>query len=269
MRKAITFLLLSLLLGSCKSVKPAEQTQQEGDVFIPKEAVQTDLGSFFYQITKPQQFSALKINSKITVDTDQYIPALNGTLYIEKNEKIWLNLSALFITVARGMAEPDHLRGYETINKTYIDSKYEYLNHLLGVDFLNYMNLQNLFTGKSCLPILPKDFDIKKTDSAFLLESKKNTSPESLYSRYTARIAYNKNYELETVQIQEQNGNNSLRIDYSERIEVGNDKFPKFVKITMSGDKNGVITLENTNFDTIRMNTPFQIPKKYAKASIQ
>ena len=45
---------------------------------------------------------------------------------------------------ARANITPAGIKAYEKINKTYIDSNFDYINNLLKVNFIDYSALQNL-----------------------------------------------------------------------------------------------------------------------------
>ncbi len=60
-----------------------------------------------------------------------------------------MNLRALFINVARGIATPEGIKGQDKVNKAYIDSDFDYLNHLLNVNFIDYKSLEKNFTGEN------------------------------------------------------------------------------------------------------------------------
>ncbi len=114
-----------LMLVSCKTQQnipsaPPVNTNKK----IEKDQV------FFNNILKESSFKSLKISSKIKVDNGSPIPTLDALVYIENQKKVWVNLSALFFNVARGVATPEGVKGYEKYNKTYIDSDF-----LILIDF--------------------------------------------------------------------------------------------------------------------------------------
>jgi hypothetical protein len=93
----------------------------------------------------PPKFDQIKIDSKVRVETGSYVPTLDATIYIENDKKVWMNLRALFINAARGIATPEGIKGQDKINKTYIDSDFDYLNNLLNVNFIDYKALEKSY----------------------------------------------------------------------------------------------------------------------------
>ena len=63
---------------------------------------------------------------------------------------------------ARANITPAGIKAYEKINKTYIDSNFDYINNLLKVNFIDYSALQNLLLGKTFIPVNEKDYTFCK-----------------------------------------------------------------------------------------------------------
>ena len=88
MKNYILILISSLALLSCKARKTVEQNP------APAENVSSNK-AFFETITKKDAFESLKITSKVNAETDRFIPTIDGTFYIENDQKIWANFSFL------------------------------------------------------------------------------------------------------------------------------------------------------------------------------
>ena len=155
MKNYILILLSSLALLSCKARKTVEQNP------APAENVSSNK-AFFETVTKKDDFESLKITSKVNAETDKFIPTIDGTFYIENDQKIWANFSFLFMSQARANITPTGIKAYEKINKTYIDSNFDYINNLLKVNFIDYSALQNLLLGKTFIPVNEKDYTFYK-----------------------------------------------------------------------------------------------------------
>ena len=84
-------LILPLLIFSCKTRNAVEQKT----ITPPKVKIDTSTKDFFDEIAKENSYQS-EINSVINVQTGSFIPSLDATIYIEKDQKIWLNVSALF-----------------------------------------------------------------------------------------------------------------------------------------------------------------------------
>ena len=260
-------LILPLLIFSCKTRNAVEQKT----ITPPKVKIDTSTKDFFDEIAKENNYQQVKINSVINVQTGSFIPSLDATIYIEKDQKIWLNVSALFFNVARGMATPNGIKGYEKWNKTYIESDFEYINKLLNVSFINYTSLQNLLTGRVFFPINPQDFRFEKNQNRVSLKSNKNQIIEvnGKIVQYQVSVDFSDN-NLYRLIINEVGGKiNQLSVFYENWVEMGKTRFPKNVKIIIKGEKDGQVLIENTKFDFQKMETPYSVPSNYQKVNIK
>lgn len=267
MKKILIVAVASLALWSCKT---AHNTQ--APITEKKATPSVENKAIFNQVLKKADFQQVKINSKITAETGQFLPTLDATIYIEKDKKIWLNASALFLNVARGVATQQGIKAYEKWNKTYIESDFAYINKLLGVGFINYDALQNLLTGRAFVPIEEANFSIEKSDVGYLLKTK---NPQSIMvegkpMQYQMKLEYAPNFQLNRVVVDELSGDkNQLEVSYTQWENFGNTTLPKNVKIIIKGKKNSQISIENTKFDFNLMNAPYSVPSNYKKIEIK
>ncbi|NAW51512.1 DUF4292 domain-containing protein [Elizabethkingia argentiflava] len=269
MKTPLLYILAAASLASCATTHIAkESTPHTKSVEQPLK----DNTSFFKHIQNTSNFDAVKISSTINIENGKFIPQLNATFYIENNRKVWANITALLgITGARGIATPTGIKGYEKLNKTYIDSDFSYLNNLLGVSFINYKALQNLLLGKTFLPINPQDFILTQTEQGYHLKS---SSPQQLnvdgkVSSYDISMDYDPLVNLSKVQINTVESDHQLEINYSNWIHANQENFPKNVKIIIKNKKTDQILIENTNFDFSKMQTPYSVPPNYTKKEIK
>ena len=154
--KNLYLIPLAFALTACKTSQTT--TQRPVDISAPT----TSSNAFYSSIAKASAFKTLKINSNINIENGNFIPQLSATIYIDNQRKTWMNISAMFLNVGRGIATPQGIKGYEKWDKSYIDSDFTYLNRLLNVNFINYQAFQNLLVGKVFIPINEKDFVLTK-----------------------------------------------------------------------------------------------------------
>lgn len=259
--KNILYLVFSLMvLVSCKA-RTAITTK-------PSETISSNK-VFFDAINKKDNFESIKINSRIDAETGKFIPTIDGTFYIENNQKIWINFQ-VFVNVARALVTPSGIKAYEKINKTYIDSNFTYINNLLKVNFIDYNSLQNLLMGKTFIPVSEKDYLLLQNTEGYLLTSIKNQIFEidGKTSEYKISLEYTPELDLKKVNLENVNSNNSLEINYDNYEILGSQKLPKNVKIIIKGKKTDQILIENTKFEFLKMETPFSIPANYTKTEI-
>lgn len=267
MKKYIFTIISAVSVWSC-----VPQVDHKTPPKIPVDYDSKELSNFlFTEIKKDVTFQQVKINSKINADLGKFVPTIDGTIYIEKGKKVWLNMSALLFNVARGIATPEGVKGYEKINKTHIDSDFSYLNQLLNVNFINYNALQNLLIGKTFIPIDEKNYTITKTSQGYNLQTSKNQkiTVNGKTTEYKIFMEYSFDFQLNKVLLQEIGSKNQLEIFYSDWAVFGKQYFPQSVKIIIKGEKNGQILIENTKFDFSTMPTPYSVPSGYTKVDIK
>jgi len=271
--KKISFYLLSivalLMVFSCISRKNTlKKISDKGSHY--SEVKLSDM--FIKSISLPMKFEAVKISSKVNIDNGSFIPQLDAILYIENNQKIWTNITALFgIAGLRGIATPDGIKGYEKLNKTYIDSDFGYINKLLGVSFIDYIALQKLLTGRTFIPIDVSDFSLSKNDFGYKLSSARayKIFSNGIYHAYNVSMHYDLSLNLNSVELMNDYSKNSLKVDYFNWIEIDGENFPKNIVITIKDKRIDYIFIENTNFNFTRMSTPYSVPSNYTKIEIK
>ena len=226
--------------------------------------------TFFNAIFKKSDFDALKITSKIEVQNGKLIPNINATIYIENDQKVWMNMSSLFFNIARGIATPQGLKAYEKIDKTYIDSDFSYLNKLLNINFLNYNSLQNLLVGKIFIPINEKDFNLTQKDNNYFLKSKEiqKITIDGKISEYLIDLQYSLLFDLIQVQLKDPKSTNELQLFYENWTNINKQRLPQNVKIIIKGKKTDQILIENTKFEFFKMDTPYSVPNNYKKRDL-
>ncbi len=266
MKQAFLALLATLFITSCSVQKKTNENQP-----VSTNKPIENNAQFFSSLQKKSTFEAVKINSKIEAKTGAFIPTLDAIIYIENGQKIWMNLSALILQAARGVATPEGVKGYYKLDKTYIDSDFSYLNKLLNVNFIDYNALQNLLLGKTFLPVSNDDYKLTPTIQGFTLESKETQkiTENGKTTEYNISLDYDKDLNLTHVLLTNIQNNDQLEITYSDREILNNESFPKSVKIIIKAKKTDEILIENTKFDFSRMETTYSVPANYKKTEIK
>lgn len=281
MKNWLPFLLLLLALSSCKTRNAAQNntdhtqdsintTKDNGNPKDVNEPVSDKL-TFYEHVLIPPKFEQIKIDSKVRVETGSYVPTLDATIYIENDKKVWMNLRALFINAARGIATPEGIKGQDKINKTYIDSDFDYLNNLLNVNFIDYKSLEKILLGRTFVKINDRQFDLTQNAQGFKMVSNKNQKivTDEKNREYKVALQYDTNYDLLAVNLKDILSSDELEVSYSDWNEYEGIRLPKNVKIIIKGSKSSQILLENTKFDFSRMETPYSVPSSYKKIEIK
>ncbi|MGE8433279.1 MULTISPECIES: DUF4292 domain-containing protein [Chryseobacterium] len=281
MKNWIPLLLLLLALSSCKtrnaikndtgstkdSITTAEDNKNPKDVNQPVR----DKLTFYEHVLIPPKFEQIKIDSKVRVETGSFVPTLDATIYIENDKKVWMNLRALFLNVARGIATPDGIKGQDKTSKTYIDSDFDYLNNLLNVNFIDYKSLEKILLGRTFVKISDSQFTLTQNAQGYKMASNVNQKivTDEKTREYKIALQYDTNYDLLSVNLKDVLSPDELEISYSDWNEYNGIRLPQNVKIIIKGSKSSQILLENTKFDFSRMETPYSVPSSYKKIEIK
>ncbi|PIE50862.1 MAG: hypothetical protein CSA38_01070 [Flavobacteriales bacterium] len=268
--KKITLLLFCIFLLGCKTQKGKGADSPMGNSPIDTREGIKNTRFFFKEIHRKSKFKSLKINGKIDIETDDFIPTINSTIYIERNKKIWINLSSFFVNIARGLAEKKQFRGYLKVpQKRAIEGDYENLKSILGLDFLDYQALEKLLLGQTFIPVTASDYILTQNSQGYQLSSIRDIQLNTTKNeKYKIEWSYNQLFELEKVKINNLAQTEQIQIIFSNRTDFKGLKLPQNVKIIIKGEKNTAIFIENTKFGDSKMKTPFRIPKNYKKLKI-
>ncbi len=278
MKRFLLLVVTGIVLFSCKARKATDDTSGSDSTAITKKPVDVNKSidadvKFFQKVLVPPKFDQLKISTKVNVETQSsYLPTLDATIYIENNKKVWMNLSAFFISMARGVATPEGIKAYNKTDKTFIDSDFDYLNGLLNTNFINYNSLQRLLLGRTFVKINDREFRLSKNAQGFKMASTVNQvieAEDGKTSEYKIELQYAQNYDLMNVYLKDVNNSDELQVSYSDWLSYKDFRLPKNVKILIKGSKEGQILLENTKFDDSKMQTPFSVPGTYTKIEIK
>lgn len=281
MKNWIPILLIFLTLSSCKTRNAAKNKSgntQDSTVIAeynrkPKDANEPvrDKFTFYEHVVVPLKFDQVKISSKVNVETGSFIPTLDATIYIENDKKVWMNLQAFFIGVARGIATPEGIKGQDKTSKTYIDSDFDYLNKLLNVNFIDYKSLEKILMGRTFVKISDSQFTLTQNAQGFKMVSNTNQKivTDEKTREYKIVLNYDTNYDLLSVNLKDVLSADELEISYSNWNQYEAIRLPKNVKIIIKGSKSSQILLENTKFDFSRMETAYSVPSSYKKIEIK
>lgn len=265
MKNLVILIFIAGILGSCVTQKTATPTSETSISNSPNENK-----NFYNNILKKSYFDALKITSRIDVQNGKLIPTINATIYIENQQKIWMNMSALFLNVGRGLATPKGLKAYERIDKTYIDSDFSYLNKLLNINFLDYNALQNLLVGKIFFPINEQNFYLTKNTDGYVLKSKEiqKIIVDGKSNEYLINFLFSLDFDLVEVQLKAPKSTDELQLFYENWTSINQQRLPQNVKIIIKGKKTDQILIENTKFEFSKMETPYSVPNNYKKRDL-
>lgn len=247
-------LLITFSCGTSKSVSRGGETAE------------MSTSTFIKSIdTQKPSFDNLTIQSNINVEMPKNKASLSGKIYIKNREKIWVNISKFGLTAARALITPNGFKAYEKLNRTYVDGDYQFVNNLLKVDFIDYQKLQNLMLGRVFTEIKPTEFNLNIADNRYLLTYSGNDKimKNPKQGKYFQEYIFDANFRLMHAVVKDPFSGKILEITYSGWIPVGNQQFPKDVKILVKDKKTKKVELEYNNFTFTESATPFEIPSGY------
>lgn len=273
MMKKITLCLLSVLaLTACRPRAKVSEARPETPEAPVKGKPIAATYTFFEKVMIQPRPDFLKITSKMQLQTPETsLPQVNTTLYMEKDQKVWLNATVLFFNIARAQATPAGIQAYEKTSQHYLDSDFAYLNKLLNVNFITFTTLEKLLLGRTFIRIHPDEYQLKQTADGFLLSS---TVPQTFgggekAEKYDVHLSYAPNYDLNSLIIRNTSTRDQLEVKYEDWTVMEGNRLPQNVKINLKGSQPGEISIQNTKFELEKMNAPFSIPKNYSKIEIK
>lgn len=94
------------------------------------------------------EFRTAKIKTKMKFLTDGKKQGFNAQFRIEYNKTIWVDISALGLSVARAILTPTRVQAMNRVNKVYYDYSFEEIIKLINVD-IDFMTLQDIIIGNA------------------------------------------------------------------------------------------------------------------------
>lgn len=157
-----------VLFNSCGSKQKNNDTVEVGNIktIAPKLIVDNNNEQYIL----PQYMSA---SLKVKYKGKKNKMSFNANLRLEKDKKIWLNISFLGISFARGIVTPEGISMYERQNKTTFTGDFKYVSKLLGID-LDFYQLQALLLGKPIHEIKTRKYKTHISNKSYLLEYDNN-----------------------------------------------------------------------------------------------
>ena len=253
------------IIHSC-GTKTAETSHGRIEVISPEKILE----KYSSVYTTPNYMSAtlnVKVKSKDSKNS------FTAYLRLEQDKKIWINISFLGISFARGVITPDSLRMYERQNKTTFTGDFEYISKLLGTD-LDFYQLQALFLGQPMEAIESKKYKTLVSKDSYLLEynhNRKLSRKGVNTGDYIKRYWYNpQSFELERQVISLPDRRSTLMVENKE-YELVEDKYLLPKNISLQIISTSVTTVE-INYKGVKVDKkltfPFRIPEGYKKLQL-
>lgn len=251
-----------ILLTSCGTQKKIIHASGE----ITKQPIHLFWENYTQQLPS---FDALQINANVDASLNKKNINANLRIYIETEKQIWLNASIFGFTGARGLIKPNSVKAYEIIDKSFVDTDFDYINKIFHVDFIDYTKLQQLLLGQ--IPLLSdlKDYDFKsdKETKEYILSYKNNQNPQKKDYRHSYFL--DSDYRLKKIEIISPQDNTQVIATYDDWVKIDNKNLPSIVKILIKAKELSSIELDYNKFTFEQMTPPFKIPSGYSKRDLK
>ncbi|MDO5509185.1 MAG: DUF4292 domain-containing protein [Weeksellaceae bacterium] len=227
--------------------------------------------AFFREyVAKEPNFEHLQIRGKVTANLNGKQNSASSRIYMQGDERIWVNLSMLGITGARANITPSRVQAYEVIDRTYIDGDFAFFNEKLKVDFINFERLQQLLLGRMLLLGAQDAYkmSVDKANNEFVVEYQPNQSASGTSQIFALKYFLDGNFRLLRAEMQDRNSPTTLTATYENWSSTAAGDLPGIVKVVIKGTQNDEITLEYNTFDLTPMDAPFNIPGNYSPREI-
>lgn len=264
-KKLIILSLFLLVLQSCgtnKNKLPATGEVEYQTLMTFKNAYENAIPDFQH----------LQIRSKIRTDIDGRSNNATLKMYFRTNEMLWANVSMFGITGARAKVTPESVRGYEILDKTYIDSDFSFFNQQLKVDFITFERLNQLLLGQLFLIESWESYKIETTDDnqyALIYKLNDRLTKRPKEGKYIHTFYLDSNYRLSKVFIFDNVNNVNITVDYTSWQLVEGKNLPGTVKVLVNSQNTDKVEIEYNNFEFKEMNPPFRIPSGYSEREIK
>jgi len=269
-KKIILFISVVAMFFTINSCGPKTTTTTEyGKITVlsPKKIVEESDTNFI----TPEYLSA---TLKVKYQSKKKKASFTAYLRLEKDKKIWINVSFLGISFARGIITPEGVSMYERQNNTTFTGDFKYLSKLLGVE-LDFYQLQSLLQGKPIQKIEVDKYKTKVAGNSYLLEynnNKKLARKAKNNGDFIKRYWYNPmNFELERQLISQPDRTATLLVNNKNYKLVENKyKIPENISLQIIDDS---VTLVEIQYKGIKVDKkltfPYRIPKDYKEIKLK
>lgn len=264
---SISVVVTVLIVNSCGTKTATTTEYGEIALLSPKKILEESESKFI----SPQYMSA---SLKVRYQHKKKKMSFNANLRLEKDKTIWLNISFLGISFARGIVTPDGVSMYERQNNTTFTGDFKYLSKLLGVD-LDFYQLQSLILGKPIQELHPNKYKTIISKNSYLLEYEKNKKLSRSTKNngdYIKRYWYNPiDFELERQLISQPDRKMTLMVanDNYELI-VDKYKIPENISLQIIDDSVTLVEIEYKGIKVDKkLSFPYKIPKDYKELKLK
>jgi hypothetical protein len=258
MKKFFTFLILVVVLASCKTKKTVVEQS------VAKETVVDNMAKEIIEkhYENKVDFQMVSIRSTADYEDQKQSISIGADIRIKKDEIIWINLKFFGIPMAKALITPTRVSYYEKANGTYFDGNYSILTKMLGTD-LDFQKVQNLLLGRPVDDLTKEVFIAEIVTNLFQLKLKKQADIEKLFRFETA------NYLLKEQFINQISKNRNVLVTYPSFTNQDNILLPTGISIIANQQNQVKINVEYKKITfNEALSYPYSIPDGYSQIKI-
>lgn len=208
-------------------------------------------------------FNYLKAKTKVSYKTPKESQSFTLDIRMKKDSVIWMNITALGISVATGIFTKDMARFYDKFHGKYTELNYDSLSTAYNVK-LNYDIIQSLIIGNQ--PFKKNKSRVIRENDYYLLKQKEGKVQIENY--------IGQNRKLKKLLLTEQPTNNKLTMDFEDFNSLNDILFPFSSLITLDYQSNvdqkfyqTVINIKHSKVELLDtpLEFPFKVPEKLLK----
>ena len=252
LKKHLFFFFALLVLVSCKSKQNLSSNGSLNSKSVNELLVKHKKSEFDFNTLQ----SKLKMN--YTDGKKSFSPSVS--LRLQKDEKIWMSVKVLGITMAKALITPTEVSFYEKLNRRYYQGDFKAISNFLGAD-VNFEQLQNLIIGQSIFDNNSNKFTAEiKSDQIFIRpkQAKKVSVLMGLYAN---------NLKASLLNVDDSEKEQSLNVKYKTYQEVDGQNFP--LEIQVNSQQKSKFKKVDVTFKSVTLNQnlsfPFSIPSGYKR----
>lgn len=235
-------LLLFLLLGACRSLKPV--TGGEVDPDIPVARIIKN------HYARQSDFQTLRGSIKIDYTKGKKSQGVNVNLRMEKDKAIWLTAP---FGVVKAYITPEKVSFYNKLEETYFEGDYTYLSALLGTE-LDFDRVQSLILGHAVFDLRKEAYTSTLAQNTYQLKPK-----EAGVQFKTVFWLEPKHFKIASQEVSQPEEHRQWRADYTYQ-RISEQIFPDKLQMTATG--RGDTTAIALRFQHLELNSPLNFPYK-------
>lgn len=208
-------------------------------------------------------FEYFQGRARINIRDDKKEKDVKANIRIRKDSVIWMDISVVGLSGARALINHDSITIRSNVDKEYFVFEFTELTKRFNFE-INYQIVQAALLGNLLYDRRPED-QVKADGTFTVLEQLIGTTIIKNYINTASS-------KLERIEMNENNTNNSLVVNYSNFQNVGPKVFPyngiiNILYKTPGGVINNTITFEYSKAEVgdRELRFPFNIPRKYER----